>query len=306
MQQEFIDYLDYLSKVKHYSKNTISSYYFDLNDFDKYLVLNDLHIRTLQENDILNYINNLKLNNYATTSINRKIVCFRNFYKYYSLNVDDKILNPMINYQTLKTGQRLPRDLFLEQVKVLLTKNEKKDVYAIRNQCIILLLLYTGIRVSECCNLNVLDLDLKECTLRVFGKNRKERMVFFKPSIVKYFNEYLNYSRDVLLNQKKDDALFINSKSSRISPRAVENILNERAKQAIIPFKVSPHMLRHTFATNLLNSDVDLKIVQELLGHSSLQTTQIYTHVSKERLKKVYQNTHPLAKAIKRKENDNV
>lgn len=301
MLKEFEKYLDYLLNIKHYSKKTISSYYFDLKSFDDYLTINNISIDDCNIKDVQDYMNNLKRNNYKITSINRKIVCLRSFYKYYVNNVNINSNNPMLNYTTLKTPKRLPKDLFLEQIKILLKPNEKNEIYAIRNQCIILLLLYTGIRVSECSNLNVMDIDLEECAIRVFGKGNKERMVFFMPSILQYLNNYLNNIRPKLLNFKEDDALFIGSKGSRITPRAIEDILNNRAKQAIPPFKVTPHMLRHTFATTLLNNDTDLKIVQELLGHSSMQTTQIYTHVSKERLKNVYQKTHPLAKAIMKK-----
>lgn len=302
MRKEFENYLDYLLNIKHYSKHTVSSYFFDLQDFDKYLSINLLSIDELVDKDVQDYMNNLKLNNYAISSINRKIVCLRNFYKYYLTNINPDCNNPMINYSTLKTPKRLPKDLFLEQIKVLLTPNEKKEIYASRNQCIILLLLYTGMRVSECSGLNLDDLDLNECTVRVFGKGKKERMVFFMPSLLKYLNEYIEKHRKILLNGNTLEALFINSKGTRLTTRAIEEILNNRAKQAKTPFKVTPHMLRHTFATNLLNNEVDLKIVQELLGHSSLQTTQIYTHVSKERLKKVYQKSHPLAKAINKLE----
>ena len=205
----------------------------------------------------------------------------------------------MINFITLKTPKRLPKDLFKQQVKDLLIPCEKKEIFAIRNQCIILLLLNTGMRVSELTNLNLLDLDLQGTCIRVFGKGSKERIVFFMPSVIPYLQKYVDDIRPILLNGKENEnALFIGSKSSRITPRSIENILNDRASKASVPFKVTPHMLRHTFATNLLNEDVDIKMVQELLGHASLSTTQIYTHVSKARLKKVYEQTHPVAKTL--------
>ena len=212
--------------------------------------------------------------------------------------MDKEISNPMINYSTLKAPSRLPKDLFNEQIKILITPNEKKQDYAIRNQCIILLLLNTGMRVSECCNLNLLDVDLDDQTIRVFGKGNKERSVFFMPSVLPFLKSYLDEIRPKLLANSTNEAFFIGSKGTRITSRSIENILNDRAKQSKIPFKVTPHMLRHTFATNLLNNDADIKMVQELLGHSSLSTTQIYTHVSKARLQRVYENSHPMAKAL--------
>ena len=132
-----------------------------------------------------------------------------------------------------------------------------------------------------------------------FGKGQKERMVFFMPSVVYYLSKYINEVRPALIKDNYEEkALFIGSKGSRITTRAIENILNDRASNANPPFKVSPHMIRHTFATGLLNNNVDIKMVQELLGHSSLSTTQIYTHVSKARLQKVYEDTHPIAKKL--------
>ena len=305
MEQAIQSYIEYLNKVKHYSKATISSYNFDLQKFSIYLKENDIKIDEVIDKDVQDYMKLLKINNYEITSINRKIVCLRNFFKYYVTEINENANNPMINYSTLKAPKRLPKDLFLEQVKILLKPNENRKELANRNQCIILLLLYTGMRVSELCNLNVLDVDIDECCVRVFGKGSKERMVYFMPSLIPFLNEYLENVRPGLLLDKKDEALFINSKGQRISPRAIQILLKERALQSDTPFDVSPHMLRHTFATNLLNNDTDLKIVQELLGHESLSTTQIYTHVSKARLQKVYNETHPMAVALnKRKQED--
>ena len=298
MDETINKFIKYLENEKHYSKQTVSSYNFDLIGFNNYLKENKLEFQTLTVDDIQDYINFLKINKYMSSSINRKIVCLRSFYKFYSLRIDSTFQNIMINYKTIKQGKRLPHDLFVEQIKVILTPNEKNPLLALRNQCIILLLLNTGMRVSECSNLNLLDVDLNGNAIRVFGKGHKERSVYYLPSLNSYLNDYLTNCRNTLLNNNKSEAFFISSKGSRITTRAIENILNDRAKQSSFYFKVSPHMLRHTFATNLLNNNVDLKIVQELLGHSSLATTQIYTHVSKARLKKVYEETHPVAMAI--------
>jgi len=305
MIKEFENYLRYLSEVKHYSDKTVSSYGFDLTDFSNYLNENKLNVLEINENDIKLYMNGLKINNYAISSINRKIVCLRNFYKYYTKHEDENFISPMLNYNTLKAPRRLPKDLFNEQVKALLKPCEKKKEYIIRNQCIIMLLFNSGMRVSECANLNVNDVDLEERMLRVFGKGKKERTTYFMPSVVSFLYEYINNIRPSLLLDPNDEALFIGSKGTRITTRAIELMLNERASKTNPPFKVSPHMLRHTFATNLLNNNVDLKIVQELLGHASLSTTQIYTHVSKAHLKEVYEKTHPIAIKMNEYKNKN-
>ncbi len=298
MEKAIENYIYYLTHIRHYSEHTTSSYFFDLNKFNLYLKSTHKDFKNLSDKDVQEYMNHLKKEHYKVSTINRKIVCLRNFYKYYVNEVDEKIFNPMINYATLKSPSKLPKDLFQEQIRILLTPNEKKEIYAVRNQCIILLLLYTGMRVSECSQLNLLDLDTQECSIRVYGKGKKERSVFFLPRVLPYLNQYLEEIRPTLLLNKEDEALFIGSKGTRITPRAIEDILKNRAKQSKDTFKVTPHMLRHTFATNLLNNDMDLKMVQELLGHSSLSTTQIYTHVSKVRLKQVYETTHPMAKTL--------
>ena len=299
MTKTIDEYIYYINNIKHYSKQTVSSYNFDLKDFLSFCNDNEITMTNITDKDINQYISDLKIRNYSVTSINRKIVCLRNFFKFYVNEVNENGNNPMINFSTLKTPKRLPKDLFKQQVKDLLIPCEKKQIYAIRNQCIILLLLNTGMRVSELTSLDLLDIDLQETCIRVFGKGSKERIVFFMPSVVPYLENYINDVRPVLLNGKENEnALFIGSKGSRITPRAIENILNDRASRASVPFKVTPHMLRHTFATSLLNEDVDIKMVQELLGHASLSTTQIYTHVSKARLKKVYEKTHPAAKTL--------
>lgn len=305
MESAIESYLKYLKNVKHYSANTIASYRFDLLGLFNYLIENELDYKSLIDKDIQGYINSLKRKNYSINSLNRKIVSIRNFYKYLVIEIDSNILNPMINYQTIKTPKRLPKDLFKQQMKDLLNPCEKKPHIALRNQCIILLLLNTGMRVSELTNLDLIDVDLNETTIRVIGKGNKERSVFFMPSVIQYLSSYLLDAREKLLKGKKSEAFFIGSKGSRITSRAIEYILNDRASKANPPFKVTPHMLRHTFATNLLNNEVDLKIVQELLGHSSLSTTQIYTHVSKARLKKVYENTHPIAKSLNERIKEN-
>lgn len=305
MEKVILDYLEYLENDKHYSKATISSYLFDLKDYNAFLDENEIDIKDVNEKDIQEYLNKLKRNDYEVTSINRKLVCLRNFYKYLKTEVDDNILNPVLNISNLKTKQRLPKDLFEEQVKALLTPCEKKEIYKIRNQCLIGMLLQTGMRVSEIVNLDILDIDKEMKTIRVFGKGSKERQVYFMDSLIPLLDSYYLIREKMVLNEN-EAAVFIGSKGTRITKRAIENILNDRAKHATNPFKVTPHMLRHTFATNLLNNGVDIKMVQELLGHESISTTQIYTHVSKQHLKEVYENTHPMAKILNKiKEEEN-
>ena len=294
MEKVILDYLEFLENEKHYSKATISSYMFDLKNFSLFLKYEKLDITKLDKRDIQQYLNKLKHDGLESSSINRKIVCLRNFYRYLVIEVSDKINNPMLDFENLKDKKRLPHDLFEEQVEALLNPIEKKQDYRIRNQCIVGMLLQTGMRVSELVGLDLLDVDIEGLQIRVFGKGSKERQVYFFPSLKELIIQYLDIRKKMLIDED-DQAFFIGSKGTRITQRAIEDILNKRAMSAKNPFKVTPHMLRHTFATNLLNNGVDIKTVQELLGHESLSTTQIYTHVSKAHLKKVYQESHPMA-----------
>lgn len=300
MEEILTRYQNYLLNNKKYSDKTVAAYLQDLQLFMAYLKENHLDFSCMDEDLVQNYFFSLKQKKYKVSSINRKIVSLRNFYQFYHRFIDSHFHNFMKNYETLKSERKLPKDLFEEQIKILLTPCEKQAKYISRNQCIILLLLYTGMRVSELCNLNLMDLDLQECTIRVFGKGRKERSVYFLPSLLQYLQEYLEIYRPKMIKEESEDAVFIGSYGTRITPRSIEKILIHRSKNASEPFVVTPHMLRHTFATTLLNQEVDLKMVQELLGHSSLSTTQIYTHVSRARLKKVYDESHPMAKALKK------
>lgn len=300
MEKIVQQYENYLQNNKRYADKTVIAYLEDLKFFMIYLQENHLHFSDANEAIVQHYFFTLRQKNYTIASMNRKIVSMRNFYQFYHRFVDSSFYNFMKNYETMKNNRKLPKDLFPEQLEILLTPCEKKEKNICRNQCIILLLLYTGMRVSELCNLNVTDLDMEETTIRVVGKGKKERQAYFVPFISAILKEYLEIYRPKMIKDPLEEAVFIGSYGTRICARSVEKILLERSRSSKEPFAVHPHMLRHTFATTLLNQNVDLKMVQELLGHSSLSTTQIYTHVSRARMKKVYEESHPMAKALKK------
>lgn len=303
-KQAVDSYIDYLLNNKGYSINSCNSYRRDLNQFVKFL---DEYEGTLDEvnepffRQYLAYLHQLKQNK---RSINRKIISIRGFYNFYIKRNNLSMENPLINISLLKTDKPLPKDLFMEQMKSLMNITEKQYELGKRNQCIVYLLFQTGMRVSELCNLKLYDVDLEDGSIRVIGKGNKERIVFFKDNAAELLNEYLEIIRPKLLDKDNPtDYFFLSNNGKQMSSRTIQYLLQARADAAPIPFKVSPHMLRHTFATNLLNHDADLKTVQELLGHESLSTTQIYTHVSKKRLKEVYEASHPLAKNLNKNVN---
>lgn len=289
-------YLDYLKNNKGYSINSVLSYKYDLESF--FAFLNQEHFVFNQVDvEIINlFLSQLYQANLSKKTINRKIISIRGFYNYYQKYIDNKYVNPLLNVSSLKVGKSLPKNLFNDQIKELLNPIEKYKEFAYRNQVIIILFYQSGIRLSELCNLNIDDLNLDDNSFKVTGKGNKQRYAFFLDSLKPYLLTYLDIYRKVLLKNNKDKkALFISSKGKRITPRGVQNILDYRSSNASIPFHATPHMLRHSFATNLLDNDADLRIVQELLGHENLSTTQIYTHISKTRLKNVYKKSHPIA-----------
>lgn len=299
---EYIEqYLTYLFHQKGYSQASVKSYAYDLHLFFDFLEKEHYLFNQIDENIIQLYLSELYQKNYSKRTINRKIIALRGFYTYYQKHIDTAFNNPLTNVSMLKVSRPLPKDLFAEQLKILFHPCEEKKEFMIRNQCILLLLFQTGIRVSELCNINCEDIDLKQNTLKVLGKGNKERYVYFLDSLCPLLTLYLQQYRSLLLKEKVESALFISNKQTRITPRGVQDILTKRAKQSPIPIHATPHMLRHSFATNLLNHNADLKMVQELLGHRNLSTTQIYTHVSKMKLKKVYESSHPLAKKYQEK-----
>ncbi len=305
-KQSIEAYIQYLLNNKGYSMNSCQSYQRDLNQFAKFLAEYEANLEEVNEpffRQYLAYLHQLKQNK---RSINRKIISIRGFYHFYIKKNHLEMENPLINIPLLKTDKPLPKDLFMEQMKSLMIISEKPYELGHRNQCIVYLLFQTGMRVSELCNLKLIDVDLEDGSIRVLGKGNKERIVYFKENAKTLLKEYLEMIRPRLLNKDlPTDYFFLSYHGKPMSSRSIQYLLQARADVAPIPFKVSPHMLRHTFATNLLNHDADLKTVQELLGHESLSTTQIYTHVSKKRLKEVYENTHPLAKNLNKNVNQN-
>ncbi len=297
---EYINqYINYLKNNKGYSQHSTQAYFRDLKQFYFFLCDKNMQINEVDEETFRQYLAFLHLKKLEKRTINRKIIAIRGFYIYYIKYINSNMENPLLNISLLKTSKPLPKDLFIEQLKALMTICEDNYLLGIRNQCIIVTLFQTGMRVSEICNITLEDVDLQEKVIRVIGKGNKERRVYFKDSAKKLMQQYLVESRDKLIvNNPMQTAFFVSSTGQKLSSRVIQYVIQNRADSALVPFKATPHMLRHTFATNLLNHDADLKMVQDLLGHESLSTTQIYTHVSKKRLKEVYEHHHPLAKNL--------
>ena len=283
---EYIDkYLKYLEFERKLSNNTIKSYLNDLKDFDIYFKGNLLKIKY---DDLKKYIATLQNKNSRT--ISHYITVINSFYTFL---VNDSIIidNPCSNLASPKLAKKLPSFLTEDEVDKLLDI-KLVTPYDYRNKAMMELLYATGLRITELCNLKIIDVDINNCFIRVMGKGKKERIVPVTDLALKYLAIYVTEYRNIILKDKVSDYLFISNSLTNISRQGFFKILKKECKRAGIEKNVSPHVLRHSFATHLLKNGADLRIIQELLGHEDISTTQIYAHLVNEKIKNDYQY-HP-------------
>lgn len=294
MKDTINEFLDYISYEKKYSDNTELNYEIDLYRFDEYLKMNHKNYLKIKYEDVSNFIITLQKSGYKRTSINRTISTLRSFYTYLE---KEKIIssNPFNLISNLKTDKRLPNyfkyNEYLEMINTL-----SDSPLDIRNRLILELLLATGMRVSELSNIKMDTIDFNNNEIKVHGKGNKERIVFYGSYAKDALDNYLYNSRNILLNGKESVFLLVNNNGTPLTSRGIRLIIENIVKKASIHSKITPHTFRHTFATMLLNEGCNIKSVQELLGHASLGTTGIYTHLTNEEVRKVYLNAHPRAK----------
>lgn len=286
------DYILYLNIEKKSSKNTIESYRNDILLFSDYIKKDFLKVN---ENDIRDY---LKSNDYNSNSKNRKLTSIKSFYKYLQL-YELISINPTENIESLKMPKKLPRYLTEEEINTLL--NFKcNTIYDYRNKAMIELLYATGMRVSELVNLKVSDIDLHNSLLRCITKGNKERVMIIGEIANIYLDLYINNYRDKLIKKNhKTEYLFLNNEGTQLTRQGFYINLEAITKEVGINKNVSPHIIRHSFATHMLEHGADLRSVQELLGHEDIKTTQIYTHLSNKYLKNNYKCFFPRSKKDK-------
>ena len=284
-------YLEYLKYNKNYSDNTISSYEEYIIEYLEYLEREYLSLYDVKYSDIrflLEYYDSMKL---KSTSIRRKISSLKGFYKYLCRNGKAKD-NPF-SYVTLpKKEKKLPQYLNYNEMIEIFDVIDTSNLLGLRNRLIMELLYATGIRVSELVNIKINDIDINNRSIMVTGKGDKSRIVFFNDVCKKILKKYISESNEI----RKNDYLIINQHGNGITARGIRLIMNKVIDETSIIKHVHPHIIRHTFATHLLNNGCDLLTVQELLGHASISTTGIYTHVTTEHIKDVYYHTHPRSK----------
>lgn len=288
IQEEINSFRSYLLVEKKYSKNTIEFYERDLLQFQAFITK---EITRIQEEDIHQYLKELSVEGKSEKTISRVISCLKSFYKF--LLIEKKVTrNPMENIEIPKLKKSLPHTLTEEEVNNLL-EVPLLDSFSYRNKAMLEVLYATGIRVSELVNLKLGDIDIESATLRTMGKGSKERIVPLGDYSLRYLTIYIRDYRPLLLKRDYNDYLFLNNHGKKLTRQGFFKIIKARAKEANIQKELSPHTLRHSFATHLLNHGADLRSIQELLGHSDISTTQIYTHISNEHLKESYKEFHP-------------
>lgn len=295
MMNEFKDkineYLNYLLIDKKYSNNTIESYKHDLEHFYAFFSTGHKKIDDIKKEDIQDYLKRRKDGNLNDKSISRHISCLRSFYKYLLIEKDIKH-NPMEFIEMPKVRKSLPKVLSKEEIELLLDINLQNN-FSFRNKAMLEIMYAAGLRVSELVNLKIHDLDLTMALVRTMGKGNKERIIPLGDYALLALSEYLNHHRDELLKKDYNDYLFLNNHGNKMTRQGFFKIIKILAREKNIKTSFSPHTLRHSFATHLLDYGADLRSIQELLGHSNISTTQIYTHVSTEKLKDNYKNYHP-------------
>ena len=286
MDKYLKNYLDYLLYQKKYSDHTINGYEEDILFFKKFLDQENKSFLDVDYSFIRSFYGFMEEKKYSKNTISRKVSSVRSFYKYLAReSVID--YNPFSLTRGPKKDKLLPKFLYYNELEDLFDACDLETFLGIRDRLILEMLYATGMRVSELESVNINDINFSDNSIKVLGKGNKERIV--------YFGEYAREILDMYLNEREDkeEALFINNQGKRLTPRGVRYIINKIVDKTSLNTKVSPHMLRHSFATHLLNEGCDLLSVQELLGHESLKATQVYTHVTNDRLKDVYLKAHP-------------
>lgn len=299
MKNSFESYInsfnEYLAYELSYSPKTIKTYTQELKNYQKFLEEKKLNFLNINHANAIQYKAYLISKEFDAKTSSLHLTATRQFYNYL-VEIKATTTNPFLNMKNPKIAKKLPNFLKDSETKKLFENIDYEDDLKVRNVFIIEFLYATGLRVSELCNIKLSAINFNDKTIRVLGKGSKERIIYYKAIDEKLLSHYLNISRPNILEGNTSEYLITSKSGKALSTRSVELIVKKYCEQKGIKNKVTPHTMRHSYATALLDNDADIRSVGELLGHESLDTTQIYTHVTSERLKKVYNNAHPRAK----------
>ncbi len=293
-REAFIHYLKY---EKRFSKHTITSYEGDLNQFFAFLSQHIkgqiINFQKIDEHIIRKWIVFLIENNISARSVNRKITTLKTFFKFL-LKSNQIESNPLDKVLTPKPEKKLPFFVDQNQMDILLDNYKFTDDFeGARDKLIIEIFYFTGIRLSELTELKMKNINQKECFIKVHGKRDKERIIPYPSHLNQSINQYLNYRKQINTSSNQEEPFFITGKGEKIYTKLVYRIVNKYLDAVTTIEKKSPHILRHTFATHMLNNGADLNAIKEILGHANLSATQVYTHNTFEKLKDIYKQAHP-------------
>lgn len=289
------EYVSYIRLEKNYSSYTVYEYEKDLQDFLAFLQQENIVQLDKVEYAVARlYVTRLYDRSYARSSISRKISAIRSFFKFVNARygIEDQAFRLLYHP---KQEERLPAFFYQQELEKLFEVTMGEDFRSLRDRALLELLYATGIRVGELVEINIQDIDYYLGIVKVMGKGRKERFIPFGSYAEEALRDYMDNSRTQLMKQKKHTKLFVNLRGDPLTDRGVRYILDDLMDKASLHTNITPHMIRHTFATHLLGAGADLRAVQELLGHSHLSSTQVYTHITNEHLRKTYLQTHPRA-----------
>jgi len=300
--KEAIDkFLNYLTVEKGFSRNTTEAYKNDLNQLVGFLEEEAkggtvLPWTAFDRQAVLSYLTNLKERRYAATTVARKVAAIKSFFGF--LVAEGLVKeNPTRDVPSPRVGKSLPKPISITQARQLLEETEKRATpEAKRDKAMLQLLYASGMRVSELVSLNLKDVDTEGGYVRCFGKGGKERLIPIHSQAVAALKEYINQGHPRLKPGGGEDALFLNRRGERLTRQGLWQIIKGYAKAAKLGVEITPHTLRHSFATHMLSGGADLRSVQELLGHANISTTQVYTHLTTEHVRKAYEKSHPRAK----------
>ncbi len=292
MEKEINKFIDYLKYQKNYSIYTCNNYKKDLKEYNNFIVSNKLNYKNLSYEDATKYLKLLNEEKNAKSSISRKLSSIRSFYKFLVLNnITDK--NIFLIVSSPKKDKKIPKFINYSDINEIFNVPNINTSSGQRERLILEILYGSGVRVSELVNIKLKDINLNNKSILIYGKGSKERIVSFGDYAYEMILKYINEGRVNLLGNIKSDYLIVGKNKENLTTRRIEQIIDKIIEKTSIKLNITPHVFRHTFATHLLDNGCDLLAVQELLGHVSLSSTEIYTHVSNEHLREVYRKCHP-------------
>jgi integrase/recombinase XerD len=294
MQNWLDQFIHYLAVERGLAENTLISYYGDLQHYFVFLQNKSMEDEAAFKTEIMAYLIRLKKEGRSPATISRRLAAIKSFFQFL---VQERLLitDPTEDFASPKLLKKLPMVLTIEEMDRLLKEPDTSKVPGIRDKAMLELLYATGIRVSELIHLDLENISLEMGYVRCWGKGAKERIVPFGTIAGHHINTYFRYARGKLVKRPAEKAVFINHFGNRLTRQGCWKIIKKYARQADIKTKITPHTFRHSFATHLLENGADLRSVQEMLGHADISTTQIYTHLTRKKIKEIYDQTHPRA-----------